>query len=58
MVLLAGLPVGQANGPPNPLAMHTGWLKLRGLPFSASANEIVEWFNEDSGIQQAIDASW
>ena len=50
--------VGQANGPPNPLAMHTGWLKLRGLPFSASAPEIVEWFNEDSGIQQAIDGTW
>lgn len=48
---------GAANGPANPLALHTGWLKLRGLPFSASASEIVEWFNEAVQIQP-LDINW
>ena len=51
------MPPQRMQGPP-PAGDATGILKLRGLPFSASREDVAMWFNESGALFQPIDADW
>jgi len=43
--LRGGTPAGESGEPA--VIEHTGFLKMRGLPFEATVQEIVDWFGHD-----------